>query len=120
MSLIKRMRKQRAMYFASTGQDRFGKMKYADPVEIRCRWEERSQEYVTDAGQEKLSNAVVYVDRRMKEGELLWQGTAEEFAALKWDKLKTPAENIDDVFPIQQFQRLPNLKAKEFLLTAIL
>lgn len=121
MSIIKRMRKQWAMYFPIERIDRYGKPVHSkEPIEIKCRWDEVSEEFVNEQGQTVLSAAKVYPDRILEKGGLLWQGTAVEFALVPWNKNTTPPSDLDDVYPIRQFQRIPNLKAKEFLLIAVL
>ena len=40
MSIITRMRKQDAVYWAYSGLDEFGQVEVGDPAEIKVRWED--------------------------------------------------------------------------------
>lgn len=111
MSLIKRMRRQRATYWATTTKDRFGTYSFADPVEIRCRWEDEQVDFRDFNNQEATSKSVVYVDREMKPGDRLKFGPMETDAA---------APVIDETLEVRSTTRLPNLRCKENLLTAYL
>jgi len=104
MGLIKSMRTQTAVYFAPDGYDGFGELSYSDGVEVPCRWESESQRFIDGQGEEQVSTALVYVDRDLELGGLLWEG---ELA----DAPIRPAEN-KDTFPIRQFTILPKLKVK--------
>lgn len=120
MGLISRMMRQKAVYWKQTGMaDAFGKRQFDDPVEIRCRWEDRSDEFVDSYAEREISNAVVYVDRDVKYGDYLWQGTLEAFLALNVDNPNKPGE-IDLAYEIKKPEKLPNLKATEFLRTVYL
>lgn len=45
------------------------------PIEVRCRWEYKSEIYMDRFTNEEVrSTAVVYVDRDIQEGELLYLG----------------------------------------------
>ncbi len=108
MSLIKRMRKQKAVYWARGSPDVYGEFTFADPVEIDCRWEDTAQEYLDPQGETKTSKSIVYVDRVMSPGDRLLEGELDS--------------NVDmaDSFEIQRFDRLPNIRNTEVLLTAFL
>ena len=114
MSIITRMRKQTCVYWALDTVDQFGAKQYDSPVEISCRWEEVSEEYLDANGQRLISNAKVYVDRDMVAGSVLM---LDGIASIT---------NEDDVrenlgaYEIKRFDKLPNFKADEFLRTCYL
>lgn len=109
MSLIKRMRKQRAVFWAQTTVDNFGKMQFAAPVEIACRWENRTDEYLDAKGDKQMAKCVVYVDRDMKPGDALMEGTLDTGTT-------TPFEE-PTAYEVKSFESVPNIRAKEFLRT---
>ena len=114
MSLIKRMRKQRAVFWERSDEpDEYGKFSYSSPIEIRCRWDESGIEYRSPTGQTVISQAVVYVDRIMKIGDMLREGEIES------DEPDDPTE-AEAAYEIQRFDKTPNIKATETLLTAYL
>jgi len=108
MSLIRRMRRQTAVYFARGSPDVHGEYAFLSPVEIDCRWEDTSQEYLDGKGETRTSNSIVYVDRVMFPGDRLLLGELDSNTDIK------------DAFEIRKFDRLPNLRNTEVLLTAYL
>lgn len=121
MSLIKRMRKQTAVYWALASSDSggiayddFGQPAFTDPVEIKCRWTDVSEEYIDAKGAKRLSHSKVYVDRDVDIDGVLMLGKIIDVT----DE-ENPREN-DGAEEIRRFDKVPNLKATEFLLTAFL
>jgi len=114
LSLIKRMRRQKALWWnRGPAADRFGKYPYDAPIEIECRWEDVAVEFVTAKDEKMVSKAVVYVDRPMKPGDRLKLG--EEDSNTQDDPFRDT-----NAFEIKRFDKMPNLKNKETLLTAYL
>lgn len=113
MSIIVRMRKQKAVWWERTGQDKWGKATFAAPVEVDCRWDDTTELFVDPQGEQKSSRAIAYVDRVMKVGDRLKRGEMES---------DTPDDpmTIKDAFEIRRFDRNPNIKATEELLSAFL
>jgi hypothetical protein len=113
MSVIKKMRKQKAVYWAKTGTDEFGAITFAEPVEIKCRWEEKTGQMMNKQGALVTGMDTVYVDREMNIGDKLKKGP------LDTNSPPDPKEDRE-AFEIQGWENLPNFKAKEFLYTAYL
>lgn len=114
MSLITRMRKQKAIWWErSAGTDRHGKYSFSAPVEIDCRWEDVRGEILSPTAERQMSVTTVYVDRDMSVGDRLQLGEMES---------DTPDNPMDSAtsHEIQRFEKLPNLKKTEYLLTAYL
>ena len=122
MSLISRMRKQTAVYWALLGADSagvvdyddYGQPQYTDPVEIACRWEEVTVEFLDAQGTRQISNASVYVDRDVDLGGVLMLG---ELTDITDDDI--PKEN-DNAWEIRRYEKMPNLRNTEFLRTVYL
>src|SRR5690554_523382 len=113
MGIITRMRKQKAVYWEPTGRvDRNGNPVFEDPVEIDCRWEDVSELFLDENGNQQVSKAKVYVDRDVKLRGYLKLG---EIYGISEGPLK-----YSDVHTIRRFERLPNLRNTETLRTAIL
>jgi len=114
MSLITRMRKQKAVYWPLLGADAEGSPLYEGPQEIDCRWEDMAVEFLDREGTKQVSQSVVYVDRDTPIGGLLMLGTLDSVL-----DVVTPRNNTG-VFEIRQFSKIPKLNLKETLLTAYL
>jgi hypothetical protein len=71
MGLVKKMRKQRARYWKRAGTDHYGDPAFDWPVDVDCRWEDRTGEYRNVRGETNVSTATVYVDRKMYRGDRL-------------------------------------------------
>jgi hypothetical protein len=113
VSVITKMRKQSAIYWARSGTDSYGQPSFAEPVEITCRWDDSVTEFIDPQGERRLSSAVVYVDRDMPLGSMLKLGDLDSNIA------DDPRENAD-TFEVRQFAKNPNFKATEFLRTVYL
>ncbi len=114
MGIIKTMRKQTAVYWPFVSINQFGEKAVGDPVQISVRWEDKNEEFLDMGGQIQMSNAVVYVDRDMVNGSILMLGVIADI---------TDPVNIkenDGAWEIRKFDKLPDLKAREFLRTAYL
>jgi len=115
-SLIARMRKQKAVYWSltSTGFDDYGQPIPSTPIEIKCRWEDVSEEFLDGNGTVQLSRARVYVDRDVEIGGVLMLGELDSGV----DE-SNPKEN-DNAWEIRRVEKLPTLKATQFLRTCYL
>lgn len=114
MSIITKMRKQTAVWWErSSTPDRYGAFSYAEPVEVECRWDESGMEYRDTKGQTVMSNSTVYVDRIMKIGDMLREGEIDSAEP-------SDPTTVDTAREIQRFDKNPNIKATETLLTAFL
>lgn len=113
MSLIKTMRKQMAIWWEQTGQDHYGKLIFAGPVQIKCRWKDCVVNIVT-AHEKVLSfTTIVYVDREMKVGDILKLGELDSTTL-------TDPQPDPFAFKIKKFDHCPNFKNHETLLTVYL
>lgn len=112
MSIIRRMRKQKAVWWERKEKpDRFGKFAFEPPVEIDCRWDDSVSEFRTEGGQTQISQATVYPDRPLKEGDKLRKGEMET------DEPDSPLA-LTTAYEVQRFQQIPNLKNTETLYIA--
>lgn len=112
MSIITRMRKQKAVWWARSAEpDHYGKFSFATPIEIACRWDECGSEYRDTKGQLAISDSTVYVDRVLKVGDKLKLGEQES------DTPDDPTE-LEGVSEVQKFERIRKLRKEEYLNTA--
>lgn len=113
MSIIKRMRKQKAVYWKRLTADKHGRFSYDYPIEVSCRWDDDQQEFRNQQREALVSQSVVYPDRAMFVGDMLKRGE------MGIGTLDDPTED-QDAFEIQAFTHTPNLRATETLFTAYL
>ena len=104
MSLLVKMRKQWCVYWAFLEQDRNGKDLYDDPIVLKCRWEDKTEQDFLITGQEVIVKSTVYVDRTMPLGGVLWLG-------LLVDAPCTPPEHQK----IKVFREIPKLTGPQVL-----
>ena len=104
MSLLDSMRRQWCVYWAYLEQDRYGKDVYDDPIAIKVRWEDKSEQDFLPTGQEVMITSTVYVDRLMALGGMLWLG-------LLVDAPTIPPEHQK----ISIFRTIPTKTARKFL-----
>jgi len=116
MSIITRRLKQTAVYWAMNSGadafDEFGQPQYEDPIEIDCRWEVVTVEFLGPQGTQELSNARVGVGQDVEVGGVLMLGELTDIDS----SLTVPKQN-DETYEIRRFEKLPNLKTTEFLRT---
>ncbi len=75
---VKRRLTQDMVYWRMAGNDGEGGFLYDDPVELKCRWEEKIEQVVTTMGEETVSRAKVFVDRKLTEGSYIYLGTLDD------------------------------------------
>jgi hypothetical protein len=116
------MLKQKAVYWPpqsseSSGDDfdDFGQpLVSLDPIEIDCRWEDVSQEFIAANGTNQVSRALVYVGQDVTVGGILMLGELVDI--IDPVNIKTNP----NTWEIKRFDKLPNLKNTKYLRTAYL
>ena len=121
MRLLTKMLKQKCVYWPpgseeTGGQDfdGYGRPVYATAIEISCRWEDIVEEFIKPDGTQDASRSKVYVDRDVRVGGVLWLGKLVDVSDLLVPK------NNNGAWEIKRFDKLPTLKATQFLRTAFL
>ena len=115
MGIISSMRRQAAVYWAPAAPDQFGRVDVESPIDIACRWEDVAETFIGASGATATSRAKVYVDRDVVPGGWLYLGEVADLV----DSTAHP-RTIEDAYQIEQFNKLPTLKATDFLRTAML
>jgi len=109
MSILTRMLRQTAVYWAPSGSDAYGRTTFADPVELSCRWEDTAEEFIDAQGERQVSKAKVYVGEDIEPGGYIMLGDLDDV-----DEDANPRE-VSDAWAIRSFAKTPNLKATAFL-----
>lgn len=102
--------KQKAVYWDSPIPDGFGGATYTAPTEIDVRWEDRVEQYTNLAGQQALSNAIVYANRDFSVGCYIMLGLLSDVTDPGLDPQKTPG-----ALKIMMVAKSPNIKGTQFL-----
>lgn len=111
VSFISRKAVQDAVYWGSPSPDGQGGFSFADPIEIKCRWEETKQVVTDTKGNEITSRAVIFVLQDIDEEGYLMLGTLETL----YDLAESSAKAIEDpkeflnTFIIKRFKKTPAL-----------
>lgn len=122
MGIITRMLKQNAVYWppessesAGDDFDNYGQPQVSlSPVQITCRWEDVTEEFIDITGTRQLSRAKVYVSQDVEVGGILMLGVLADIVDA------TNIKENSNAWEIRRFEKLPNLKATEYLRTAVL
>lgn len=130
-TFFKRIRQQWAVYWPCTSYDEDGKPLWGDPMKVKVRWEGIIQQYTDTKGQLRVSNSEVAMPPEKELGAaptidgVLWQipGTRQEQAnftvpddvPFPTDPMKNPGASL-----IHLVETTPNLRARDFFVTAIL
>lgn len=102
---------QTAVYWANPIPDGSGSRTFDDGVEIDVRWEERTEIFIDSAGREVRSNAIVYVNVDVSNGEYLYLGGLDDLAS---DEEGDPLI-VTGAYEIRQFQKIPSIDGTKFV-----
>lgn len=91
-----------------------GDPQYGTAVEISCRWEDKTVEFLNSRGATVVSRARVYTDTDLVEGGVLWLGTLATVS-----DLADPKAN-DSAWEIRGFDKSPSIDADEYVRKAYL
>ena len=100
---------QTALYWGSPSASGWGGYDWNDAVEIDCRWEQASEKFINQTGEEVQSQAVVYLDQDVDVGGYLMLGDLDDISSSE----ATP-DDVDGAYAIQGFSKIPNVKGTEF------
>jgi hypothetical protein len=107
MSYISRNLRKRLTYWSRGAPDGFGGTAWGASVNLKGRWEERTEQFLDAKGDEHTSEAVVYVDRDIEIGGYILNGTST--AA---DPLTLTGDS--EAKEIREYRKIPDLKYLRF------
>lgn len=114
MRIITKALKQRACYWPPAAPDEEGQQTFGPVEEIRCRWEDVSEQFVAVSGETATSKAKVMVDKDLELLGVLRQGTVADLT-----NLTNPFANTR-AWEIRRFDKVPTLKGTKFYRAAYL
>lgn len=109
---------QTAVYWGNPQDNGTGGYTWNDPVEISCRWSEKTEvlQRNNNPDEQFISNAQVFVDQDVEEKGLLYLGSLDD---LNSDEETNP-EGVVGVFRIVRFDKIPTIKGNRYLRKAYL
>jgi hypothetical protein len=110
MSIITKALVQTATYWAPTTHDGYGGRAFSSPAAIACRWEDKQDKVVDSKGAEIQSSAQVMVAQDVAPGGYLYFGTSSG----------ADPRQVSGAREIKAFEKIPNLRATEYLRKAYL
>ena len=120
-SILVRMRKQYAVWWAPDGVGADGEVVYAKPVELRVRWDGvKELERIDPSVKDVQSREVVYVDRVIPLGSVLWKGRLSECPVVKKVSPYAPFAGDELARETSKYTEYPTINAKKFLRVATL
>lgn len=120
-SILNRMRRQYAVYWAPAGVGSDGEATYARPIELRVRWEGMKMLLRSDPlYKDNQSREVVYVPQVVVAGGVLWKGRLATCPAAKTVDPYQPFAGDELAREISRFAEYPTINAKKFLRVAVL
>lgn len=100
---------QTAVYWANPVKDGYGKFTFDDPIEIDCRWIEKTKLIMNKNGDQINSFAQVQVNRDMKEQEMLFLGTLDDLDSSEEEDPQEIDNSIGRAYSIKRFVKIPSI-----------
>lgn len=94
-----------AVYWGSPTHDGDGSRSFAAPKEIRCRWDRSQQLFVDGQGQERRSNAVVYLPQAVDLDAYLYLGRLDDLTTAQ----RADPQLLSDSLPIRAFEDVASI-----------
>ena len=100
---IKKVCKQTAVYWGTPVKDGYGNYTFADPVEIKCRWEDKITIITGQNGEQEICSASVLVYQDLDAHGWIMLGRLTDIPA---GVLDTP-KAVDGAHEILYFSKIP-------------
>ena len=110
MSYLTRLMKQNATYWAKSSFDPYGDTVFSSPTAITCRWEDRTELFLSPKGDEQHSRAVVWSTSSLAVDGYLYLGTS----------VSANPETVSGADRIRNVANVPSINARESLYKAFL
>ena len=116
MSFLTRNLKQDFVYWGNPQPDGLGGYTFDDYVQLKCRWEDRNVKFTNPNGDEEVSKAIIYLAQDVEMKGWLFLGVLSDISSANQDA----PQNITGAYEIRAFNKIPNIKATDFLREALL
>lgn len=94
---------QTAVYWGNPVNTGYGKYTFDDPIEIKCRWEEKKQVLTSDDGEKFISRAIVFVLQDLDVDGVLYLGELDDLDSAQAEDPST----IENMAIIKRFEKTP-------------
>jgi hypothetical protein len=126
---IRRVLKQKALYWGTPQSDGYGGFTFALPIVVEVRWEDRVENYIDASGETKVSQAIVYLLQDVVVGGYFCLLTSEEATSF-WElseqgtqpltasdaaQYVDPQDSAVIAYRVMRFGKIPDIKANKFL-----
>lgn len=109
ISFIKKVCVQTAVYWDSPTPDGYGGYTYANPIEIKCRWDSVLEQIRTEKNTAIMSKARILVTQEVKNGGYLYLG---DLASLSQEHKDNPI-TTPEAYPIQRIDENPLFRSTD-------
>ena len=96
-AMLNRQLQQTAVYWASPTSDGYGTMTYDDPVEIKCRWQNKMRVIQTGNGEAIVCQSEVWVLEDLDEQGMLYLGELDDL-----DSNELPPDSASEIKIIEK------------------
>lgn len=111
---IKRKLNQFAVYWPPGPPSHSGATTYGTPIELRCRWEDSTQEMIDPKGDKWTSKAEIWTLVQLINLGVLWKGKFKNLVD-KTNPMKNPGASA-----IRSHEIIPGVSAKDILYSSFL
>lgn len=102
--------KQTAVYWGSPTKDGYGNYTYADPIEIPCRWVDKTEVLIGPNGEELVSHARAQVKQDVDENGLLFLGNLDDLTAAE----EADPTTVANARRILKFYKTPTINGRNY------
>jgi hypothetical protein len=110
--LITKCQKETFVYWALKGQDVYGQAIYEAPVELTCRWDDKTQEIQLADRTYVVSRAELITEVRIREGGMIKRG------ALNTIPYQDDPKRNEDVYEVLKTGEVPTINYRRRLYEA--
>lgn len=96
---------QSATYWGAPVQSGYGGKSFGGPVIVKCRWEDRTEEFLDNSGQERISRAQVWTFDRLDDGGYLCKGDQTGVA---------DPTSLSNAYEIKRSDEIPDLRGLHY------
>lgn len=115
-SVVNKFAKITMVYWRKTGSDSSGRPMFADPVELKVRWEDTQEENIEAGGRVVTASTYLLLSTPVTEGSWVFRGTLVSWKALPtFPKVPTFGQGGREIIKVKE---TPDIKCKTFIYEA--
>ena len=102
---------QTAVYWGTPAADGYGGYTFDEPAELTVRWEKVQKQFTDPQGEEKLSQAVVYLAQDVDVGGMLYLGTLADLGSAE----EAAPLTVAGTYRIAAFEKIPDTDGETYV-----